>query len=619
MNGDTLTRIMSLPTDRRALLLRKLAKHAPRAQLEPGDYDVAIIGGGVAGMTLALQLIQSARGVRVVVLEREQHPIPETAYKVGESTVEIAAHYLRDVIGLDEHLRTQQLRKFGLRMFFSDHDNSDIGRRVEVGSSVFPPLTTYQLDRGRLENALAKRCLDQGVDYREPCKVERVALASADGLHTVHLHEGDSRREIRARWVVDASGRRRLLQRQLGLAKPDGHAANAAWLRIGHPIDIKEWTEDPDWHSRVTQGDRALSTNHLMGHGYWVWLIRLASDAISIGIVADASVHSFEGFNQFERALQWLQEHEPQCAAAIKQHVHQVQDFKVMKDYSYGCTQVFAGADRWCVTGEAGLFLDPLYSPGLDMIAISNGLITDLVTRDLAGEDVTARAAIHDKLFLRLADIWLAIYRGQYTLMGNAEVTTSKVIWDTAFYWGVFGLLFFNDKFRSMIEHPAVAEGLEKLTLVSNRIQAFFREWNALDHPELPGGFVDLYKPLNFMVSLHEGITVPLAPAQFEARFTENVRLFEQLAGQLICTVMSAYANRPRSDVALEQIQRWQMDPLLHALIATYRREARGNPTSDRWITLSGHALVRQPELVTQDDPVTQKELVTAAADTGGN
>jgi flavin-dependent dehydrogenase len=618
MNGDTHTRITSLPADKRALLLRKFATRAARARLKPADCDVAIIGGGVAGMTLALQLVQSAPDVRVVVLEREQHPVPETAHKVGESTVEIAAHYLRDIIGLDEHLRAQQLQKFGLRMFFSAGGNDDIARRVELGSSVFPPLTTYQLDRGRLENALASRCLEHGVDYRQLCKVERVDLASGDGLHVVHVREGDTSHEIRARWVVDASGRRRLLQRQLGLAKPDGHAANAAWFRIAHPIDIKEWTADPGWHGRVTEGDRALSTNHLMGPGYWVWLIRLSSDAISIGIVADASMHPFEEFNQFERALQWLRQHEPQCAAAVQQHAGQVQDFKVMKDYSYGCTQVFSGAGRWCVTGEAGLFLDPLYSPGLDMIAISNGLVTDLVSRDLAGQDVTTRAAIHDKLFLRLADIWLAIYRGQYTLMGNAEVATSKVIWDTAFYWGVFGLLFFNDKFRSMIEHPAVADGLEKLTLISNRMQAFLREWDALGHPELPGGFVDLYKPLNFMVSLHEGIAVPVAPDQFEARFSANVRLFEQLAGQLVSTVMNAYANRPRSGVALEQIQRWQTDPLLRELIAIYRREAKVNPTSDRWITLSGEALITQPGLVAHDDLVTQKELVAVATPTGG-
>jgi hypothetical protein len=354
-------------------------------------------------------------------------------------------------------------------------------------------------------------------------------------------------------------------------------------------------------------GDRALSTNHLMGPGYWVWMIRLASEAVSIGIVAEAGRHPFEGFNQFDRAVQWLEKHEPQCAAVVREHAGQVQDFKVMKDYSYGCSQVISGAGRWCLTGEAGLFLDPLYSPGLDMIAIANGLITDLVTRDLGGEDVTARAAIHDKLFLRLADVWLGIYRGQYGLMGNPEVTTSKVIWDTAFYWGVFGFLFFHDRFRSMIDHPVVADGLERLTEVSNRMQAFFREWDALRHPVVPGGFVDLYKPLNFMVSLHEGMMAQLAAGEFDAQFSANVRLFEQLAGQLVSIVMVAYANGPRASGALAQIQCWQTDPLLRELVAAYRREEKVSPVSDRWITLSGHALARQ------------ENLEGAAAGPGGN
>jgi 2-polyprenyl-6-methoxyphenol hydroxylase-like FAD-dependent oxidoreductase len=163
MNDDVLARITTLSADRRALLVKKLAAQASRVPLQPGEYDVAIIGGGAAGMTLALQLAKGGQRIRVVVLERDQHPVPETVHKVGESTVEIAAHYLRDVIGLDEHLRTQQLRKFGLRMFFSTHDNTDIGQRIEVGSSVFPPLSTYQLDRGRLENALAKLCSERGL------------------------------------------------------------------------------------------------------------------------------------------------------------------------------------------------------------------------------------------------------------------------------------------------------------------------------------------------------------------------------------------------------------------------------------------------------------------------
>ena len=108
------------------------------------------------------------------------------------------------------------------------------------------------------------------------------------------------------------------------------------------------------------QGDRAMSTNHLMGEGYWVWLIRLASGATSVGIVADPAFHPFGNFNTLAKARAWLAEHEPQCAAVLTEHEHLIKDFRVMKHYSHGVAKVFDGRDRWCLTGDAGVFLDPL-------------------------------------------------------------------------------------------------------------------------------------------------------------------------------------------------------------------------------------------------------------------
>src|ERR1700693_3638723 len=98
-----------------------------------GSYDVVILGGGIAGLTLALQLRQSLPDVRLLVAEKQPHPVPEAAHKVGESSVEIQAHYLRDVLGLQEHLDEQQLHKLGLRMFFSHDGNTDITERAEYG------------------------------------------------------------------------------------------------------------------------------------------------------------------------------------------------------------------------------------------------------------------------------------------------------------------------------------------------------------------------------------------------------------------------------------------------------------------------------------------------------
>ena len=95
-----------------------------------GRYDVAILGGGIAGLTLALQLKRTEPDLEVTVIERQRHPAPEAAHKVGESSVEVQAHYLRDVLGLEEHLTRDQLHKFGLRMFFTHEGNEDITRRV---------------------------------------------------------------------------------------------------------------------------------------------------------------------------------------------------------------------------------------------------------------------------------------------------------------------------------------------------------------------------------------------------------------------------------------------------------------------------------------------------------
>lgn len=587
MTSEVRHLLSGLSSSQQASLAKSLRARVEENPAERGYYDVVVLGGGTAGLTLALQLRETRPGIRVVVVEKLSHPVPETTHKVGESTVEIAAHYLRDVLGLQDHLETRQIRKFGLRMFFSNHDNADITRRVELGSSVFPPLSTYQLDRGRLENELGVRCAEAGVEFLSGCRVVGVELRPGEPLHRVRVDEPAGERAISARWVVDASGRTQLLQRHhRELRKKVGHTANAAWFRVAHPIDVGTWTDDPEWAERISEGDRAMSTNHLMGEGYWVWLIRLASGSTSVGIVADASLHSFGAFNTLDKAREWLRQHEPQCAAVVDGIADSIQDFRVMRDYSYSCDQVFSGEQRWCLTGESGVFLDPLYSPGLDLIAIGNGLVVDLVTRSLAGEDVIALGAIHDSLFRGVANIWLAIYEKQYSLMGNAQVMTSKVIWDTAFYWGVFGLLFFHDKFRSAATTASVAANLERLTEISNRVQQFFREWASIDDSELDAQFIDLYSPLNFMVKLHAGMADELTDTEFETRFASNTRLFSQLAGQLISTVITAFAEQTYDDTVVARIQAWQRDPVIADLLATYRRERDRNPTSREWMTI---------------------------------
>ena len=163
-----------------------------------------------------------------------------------------------------------------------------------------------------------------------------------------------------------------------------------------------------------------------------------------------------------------------------------------------------------------------MYSSGLDLIAIGNGLITDMISRELDGEDVVARSGISDSLFRSLTEMWLAVYCDQYTLMGSPAVMSAKVIWDIAFYWGFLGFLYSNGRFVSVADDPGVVPHLEGLIDLSNRMQRFFREWAAVESARPSAGFVDLYSPLNFMVTLHTAM-MGKAP-DFTAQFDDKRR-----------------------------------------------------------------------------------------------
>ncbi|WP_407688611.1 NAD(P)/FAD-dependent oxidoreductase [Mycobacterium sp. HUMS_1102779] len=584
---DVRAQLSQLDTATREALARRIKSRRSKSDAA-AEHDVVILGGGVAALTLALQIRRERPATRVLVIDPRAHPLPEITHTVGESTVEVSAHYFRDRLGLGEHLSTSHIRKMGLRMFFAHGANTDIAQRMELGSSSFVPQVTYQVDRGRLENELTRRCLSSGVEIARG-RAHSVRFGSENRPHSVSIQNGDATTATTGRWLVDASGRNRMLPRQLGLKRGNGHACNSAWLRVAAEIDVGRWSDDPAWQGRLVEGDRAMSTNHLMGEGYWVWLIRLASGATSVGIVADPTFHAFDEFNTLAKAKAWLGEHEPQCAATLAANEHLIMDFRVMKRYSHGVAKAFDGSERWCITGDSGIFLDPLYSSGMDLVAIGNGLITDMIVRDMDGEDVVARSQISDTLFRSLTDMWLAVYQDQYALMGKPTVMSAKIIWDVAFYWGFIGLLYMNGRFVGVADEPDFVPHLDGLIALSNRVQRFFREWAAIEGDLSPVPFLDLYSPLNFMVALHTAMMGP--SPDFAEQFDANARLLRQLAGQLVDTVLADKSPLFGDDAVMRQVQSWQVDSLLRELRATYRREQATHPISSGWVITTSAAL----------------------------
>ena len=147
------------------------------------NFDVLILGGGLAGLTLARQLLMKRPDIRVAILEKRKFPAQEAAHKVGESTVEIGAHYFSEELKLKKHLTDQQLPKFGLRFFFKDSFQS-LDEGTEVGGSEFFSAPSYQVDRGRLENFLAGAGTEMGATLIDGALIREISLDSS-GLHTV--------------------------------------------------------------------------------------------------------------------------------------------------------------------------------------------------------------------------------------------------------------------------------------------------------------------------------------------------------------------------------------------------------------------------------------------------
>ena len=140
----------------------------------------------------------------------------------------------------------------------------------------------------------------------------------------------------------------------------------------------------------MQNGFRQYSTTHLMGRGYWAWIIRLASRSTSVGIVADPRLHPLDGFNQVNRFIDWLEEYEPLLGDLIRRNEEIIQDFHAIKKLAFTTEQVYS-MNRWVLVGDAALFTDPLYSLGSDFIGMGNSLVTDMVRHDLAGHDLTER------------------------------------------------------------------------------------------------------------------------------------------------------------------------------------------------------------------------------------
>ena len=434
------------------------------------DYDVVILGGGIAGGLLCRHLRLAHPELKVLVLEQAQEI---TNFKVGESTVEVAAHYMVRRLDLGPYLYQHQLPKNGLRFFFDDEAKSlPLLRMSEIGADHFPYHPSFQLERAALERDLARMNVESGADVELGAKVTSLAVGKGGARHEVTFEKNGETRTVSGRWLADATGRRHLLPRTIGqrVEKETRLPTAAAWGRY-RGVKGLDAPRDDAWRARVRFTSRHLSTNHLMYDGYWIWFIPLAGDLMSVGVVYDkerlGELRGEDALPRTQEAFEaFLREHR---AARDLMEGAVVEDFQAYAHLPYTTSHFFDAEDRWFLTGEAGAFTDPFYSPGSDFIATANELGVALLEADLRGEapaDQKKRADAYDAFYKLKYETTLRLYAKLYPTFGSYEIFRLKFLLDFNNYYNLVTWPFMAGR----ITDPAWLEG--EIRLADRILQA---------------------------------------------------------------------------------------------------------------------------------------------------
>jgi flavin-dependent dehydrogenase len=396
------------------------------------SYDVAVIGGAIAGASTAYLLKRQHPSLRVAIVEKSE----VFDRKVGESTSEVSACFLWRVLNLAQHLGHEQLMKSGLRFWFANEQTPTFADCGEIGPKNQTRLPAFQLDRAKLDEAVLQRALTAGCDLFRPVKLTQLELGGA-GNNSLMIKVGEKTEKIGARWVIDGSGRAAVIARKMKLLRPlDALPTNAVWARFRDTADF----DGPDlWEAAPAFAERSWTmrqwaTNHLMGYGWWCWIIPLKGGDFSVGIVYDRRIYQLPaGPTLGDRLKAHLLTH-PIGKQLFEQAQFIENDVRAYSMLPYVSEQVMG--DGWALVGDAAGFLDPLYSPGLDFVSYTASSAADLVGRALTGEDIARERDKWNAGYQQQYYTWFnGIYRDKYYYLGDAELMAVAFLIDVAAYF----------------------------------------------------------------------------------------------------------------------------------------------------------------------------------------
>ena len=326
-------------------------------------HDVAIIGTGIAGGTLAA--ILAKQGLRVVMIERDEHP----KFSVGESTIPqtslnfsfLSKRFKIPELGNLAHFETVNAhvsRNCGIKRGFN-YIYHDFGKKqdpAKQNQTILNP--EIHLFRQDIDAYVTNLAVSLGADLHQKTEVRHIDIGG-DGV-AIETSKG----VFAAQYVVDAAGPGSPLARQLSLRDTPTRTKTVSRSIFTHMINVNLYHNSvPEQSAPSPLGEGTL---HHIFDGGWVWvipfnnLVGATNPLCSVGIQFDEQFPADDTPPQeeFDRTIAKM----PSAASQFTQ-ARSVREWVKVNRLQFSSKRTTG--DRFCILGHAAGFIDPLYSRGL--------------------------------------------------------------------------------------------------------------------------------------------------------------------------------------------------------------------------------------------------------------
>ncbi len=365
--------------------------------------DVLIIGAGPSGSSAAALLIQ--RGYQVTIIEKQLFP----RFSIGESLLPQCMVFLEEAGLLDvveQHAQACSFQfKDGARFLRGEQRSFyDFTEKFSAG-----PGTTYQIRRALFDDLLAREAQRKGAEIRFGHEVIAVDVDGDQPCLTVKDELGQDY-QIQAGFLLDASGFGRILPKFLDLESPSNFPVRQALF-----THIQDGIIDHPAFDR----NKILITVHQNDHRAWYWLIPFADGRSSFGIVAEQAFFSKyavadESQSDHASLMQRILADDAALSDVLKHAVFDT-PVRTLVGYSANVKQLFG--QNYALLGNAGEFLDPVFSSGVTIALKSSSMAVPLVDAVLQGQQVNWLAQYEQplrkgiKVFRAYVEAW---YQGDF-------------------------------------------------------------------------------------------------------------------------------------------------------------------------------------------------------------